>query len=775
MVNVFGLSIGLACTILALVFVMDEYSFDDFHSKSEDIYRINKFYTNDAGVTNKSAESSGLMGPQMLADFPEVKRFTRFQPWFDPQVISYGEKHISDENLAFTDSSFFQVFDFELVQGDPEEVLKNTKSIVLTESLAQKIFGTQNPMGEFINLFEIDFMVTGVMKDAPRNSHLQFSGLISWVTTLPSDGGLNFSFLNNWLAQVMNTYVELESGVNIEQLETKMADMLATHLPQRKDDYRLYLQHFPDIYLSSDDIQQGNFKLRLGSSNFVTIFNIIAVFVLLIAAVNYINISTAKAMRRGREVGVRKVLGAQKSQLFVQFVGEALFVSTLSGILAILIVDLSIPFFNEIADKHLTSSLLFKTPMVLLMIGVVLVTSFISGAYPALVLSSFKPSMVLKSGKGDVLKGGMLRKAMIVLQFSLASLMITCAIVVFDQNNFLVNKDTGLNAEQVIVVDINDGLARRADLLQTALEKHPDILNTSGSRATIGGGTYGTTVIPEGFENPIDIRFFRVDFDFIDVYGIDMVEGRAFDPEITTDRNGLVVNKAFIDFTNWEAGVEKTVKFSENGTGLPIIGVTEDFNYFGLNKSKIEPMVMYVDLAPTNLAIKVSGNNMERVLTHIEDTYDSFESKYPLEYYFVDEWFARQYQNEQNFLKIITIFCVLSILISSLGLYGLVSYFIEQRVNEIGVRKVLGASIRSITLMINGHFIKLILLSLLISIPIAYWLMSSWLADFAYRIDLTLLPFALSAILVVIIALFTTNNQALKASRRNPVESIRYE
>jgi putative ABC transport system permease protein len=775
LVNIFGLSIGIACTILAGVFIIDEQSFDRFHVNADNIYRVNKYYTNDAGVTNKASESSGQMGPQMQVDFPGVKQFVRFQPWFGDEIISYGDINLKEELVAFADSNFFKMFDFELLQGDPDLVLRDPRSMVLTASMADKLFGDKDPIGEVVDLLERKFVVTGISKDVPRNSHIQYEVLVSWSSTLGGEGNLNYSFFNNWLAQALNTYVEIQPGADILTLEEKMAGMLATHLPERTEDYKLYLQHFPEIYLKSEDIPFGNTKLRLGSQRFSLIFNFIAAFVLLIAAVNYINISTAKAMRRSLEVGVRKVLGASKKQLFIQFLGEALLITTLSGLLAILIVDISIPYFNELVDKQLTNTLLFEPKIVLLSIGVVLLTSLISGAYPALALASFQPSAVLKTGKGNSIKGGLARKVMIVFQFSLASVMITSALIVFSQNDFLLNKDVGLDGEQVLVVELKGESDDNSSLIEQELLKHPDILNVSSCNVAIGGGSFGTTVIPEGFTNPVDVRYFRVDFDFVDVYGIEMNQGRNFDPKIATDRNAVVINKSMADLIGWEDAVSKKIKFQENQPELAVIGVVEDFHYTGLNYSKVDPVVMYIDERPGYLSIRVSGNNMRGVIDQIDNVYSSFEAKYPFEYYFVDKWFAKQYKSEQNFFSIITIFTVLCIAISCLGLYGLVSYFIEQRVKEIGIRKVLGASIASIALMINRHFIRLIVISLIVSVPVSFWLMQSWLEGFVYRIDIGFTPFILSALLITFIALLTTNKQAISASKRNPVQSLKSE
>ncbi|MBO3697435.1 ABC transporter permease [Roseivirga sp. E12] len=773
LVNIFGLSLGLACTILATVFLMDEHSFDNFHTKAEDIYRINKFYTNEVGVINKSAESSGMMGPQMAIDFPEVKSFTRFQPWFNTQVVSFGEKHIQEDKLAFADSSFFEIFDFEVLLGNPSEVLDETRSIVLTKSLSEKLFGTENPIGSQLDIFSTTFQVTGVVEDSPRNSHMQFNALISWTSTLPGEGNLNFSFLNNWLAQVTNTYLLLTPNANIVAMEGRMVDMMATNFSERVDDYKLYLQHFKDIYLGSDDIQVGNFNLRLGSSSFVTIFNFIAVFVLLIAAVNYINISTSKAMRRAREVGVRKVLGAHKGQLFGQFVGEALFITTLSGILAVLIVDLSIPYFNSITGKFLESAQIFERTTLGLILLIILITSFVSGAYPALFLSAFKPAAVLKSGKISSLKGGALRKGMIVFQFFLATLMVASALVVYDQNEYLLKKDVGLDTEQVMIMELNEELSAKIVALRQEVEKHPDVLMTSASPAAIGGGTFGTTVIPKGFTEEMDIRFFRVDYNFIDVYGINIIEGRGFSKEFATDAGSVIVNQAFLNQVGWESIEGQTLQFS-GSSDLPIIGLTEDFNYRALSTNAVEPMVMFINEYPNHLAIKISGD-VSAVIDHVKEVHASLEEKYPFDYYFINDWFARQYSAEQNFLKIVTIFSILCISISCLGLYGLVSYFIEQRVKEIGIRKVLGASVKGISLMINGHFFKLILMSFLVSIPLSFYLMSRWLEDFAYRIDLGVRPFLLAALLTTVIALLTTFRQAIMASKRNPIQSLRYE
>lgn len=773
LVNIFGLSLGLACTILATVFVMDEYSFDDFHTQAKDIYRINKFYTNEVGVISKSAESSGMMGPQMLSDFPEVRSFTRFQPWFNTQVVSFGDQHIQEDMLAFADSAFFEIFDFEMIVGNPKDALAQTRSIVLTESLSAKLFGTENPLGKQLDIFSTTFQVTGVMRDVPRNSHMRFNALVSWSSTLGGEGNLNFSFLNNWLAQVMNTYLLLTPESDIASMEDRMVGMMATNFPERVDDYKLYLQPFNDIYLHSDDIQVGNFNLRLGSSSFVMIFNFIAVFVLLIASVNYINISTSKAMRRAREVGVRKVLGAQRRQLFTQFVGEAFFITLISGILAVLIVDLSVPYFNSITGKFLESSQIFEGTTLGLILLIVLITSFVSGAYPALFLSAFKPSKVLKSGKVSSLKGGTLRRSMIVFQFFLSTLMVASALVVYDQNEFLLNKDVGLDTDQVMVMQLNEELGAKINALRQEVEKHPGVVMTSASPAAIGGGTFGTTVIPKGFTEEMDIRFFRVDYNFLEVYGIDIVEGRGFSKDFATDVSSVIVNQAFVKQVGWEGIEGQTLRFS-GPTELPVIGVTEDFNYRALNTNIVEPMVMIINEFPNHLAIKMSGR-ISDVVDHVEAVHASLEERYPFDYYFINDWFARQYSAEQNFLKIVAIFSILSISISCLGLYGLVSYFIEQKVKEIGIRKVLGASVKSISLMINGHFFRLILISLLISLPLSYYLMSQWLADFAYRIDLGVKPFLLGAIITTVIALFTTFRQALKASRRNPVVSLRYE
>ena len=775
LVNVFGLSLGLACTILAGVFVIDEYSFDTFHSKADNIYRINKFYTNDAGVVSKTAESSGLMGPQAFADYPEVKQFVRFQPWYNQEIISFEETNIKEEFIAFADSNFFKLFDFQLLQGDPNRVLSSSKSMVLTKSLASKLFGSEDPVGKVVEAFGINLVVNGVVEDMPRNSHIQFNALVSWTTTLPGEGNLNFSFLNNWLAQTMNTYLEMQPGFDQAEFKSKMATMLATHMPDRTEDYELYLQHFPDIYLKSDDIQFGNFNLRMGSQSFVLIFNFIALFVLLIATVNYINISTSKAMRRALEVGVRKVLGANRKQLFAQFVGEAFLITFISALLAILIVDISVPYFNQIADRHLTTDILLQSDVMLFILGIVVLTSLISGAYPALVLASFKPAIVMKTGKSGVFQGGTLRKVMIVFQFALATLMISSALIVYNQNSFLLNMDVGMASEQVIVVDLKEGAAENAQVIKTELEKHPNILNTSVCPASIGGGTFGTSAFPEALSEPIDVRLFRVDYDFIDVYGIEMAQGRAFDENLTSDQNSIIINQAMADFLNWDDALSKTVKFSENGPSISIIGVTKDFNFMGANRNQIQPMVMTINPSPSKLAVRLSGENISEAINYVDEVYSSFGTKYPFEYYFVDQWFAKQYKSEQNFLKIVAIFSVLSIVISCLGLYGLVSYFIELRVKEIGIRKVLGASVLGITLMINTHFLKLIGISLLVSLPAAFLLMGRWLEDFAYRIDLGALPFIMAALLTTIIALLTTNNQAIKASRRNPVKSLRYE
>lgn len=775
LLNLVGLTVGISCALLALVFFMDETSFDKFHADADDLYRVVRTTQSATGVVDVRADVSGLLGPTLASEFPEVKAATRLIPWFDEVVLTYEQQNLSVDEILFADQNFFEVFEFELLRGNPADVLSAPNSIVLTKTLAEGLFGKTDPIGKtVIGLNEASFNITGIAADAPQNSHITFQALISWSSTNGSDEALSFSFMNNWLAQTVYTYVNIGPGLSESDFEDRMNQTLYKNLPQREGEYELSLQPFTDVYLGSMHMN-GNRAVKLGSTSILKIFGAIAAFILIIACLNYINISTSKASRRAQEIGVRKVLGATKKQLIWQFVGDAFVMCLISTLLAVLLVDIFIPYFNIITGKALSPAILLQPKTLLYAIELILAVSFIAGFYPAIVLSSMKPVQSLKHINGGSMRG-LLRQAMMVFQFALSAIVIIGAVVVYQQNDLLLSKDLGFNKEQLIVLNLPGSMREQAEAFENELKSHPDILMTSVCQAAIGNGTFSSGTYASQSTEEIPTEIFRVDAEFISTWQVEMLEGRDFDPDRPSDAAGVIVNEAMLKAAGWTSGMGKKLRFSrDGGAEAPVIGVVKDFNYAPLTAYTVSPVVMYLDQRKSNLTARVSGNNMKKVLDHMEESWSRFEARVPFTYYFVDQYLAQMYEVESRFFKIIMILSVISILIACLGLYGLTAFTIEQRTKEIGIRKVLGAGLRDVLYLINKKFVLLILLAFTLAVPVGYWAVTNWLSQFPYRVSVGVVAFLAAGCMVFTVAAITTSHQALRASKMNPVKSLRSE
>lgn len=772
--NLLGLTVGISCALLAVVFFLDETSFDKFHSKSDQLYRVIRTTNSENGVTDVRPDVSGLLGPALAEEQPEVTAATRLLPWFNEAVLSYDQRNLKMGQLVFADENFFQTFDFKLLRGNPEDVLAAPNSIVLTETVAEGLFGSSDPVGKtIIGLNDVSFNVTGIVEDVPENSHIMFNALMSWSSTTQS-GPLSFRFINNWLGQTVYTYLEMTPEFNQENFEARMNKTLYQNLPEREGVYNLSLQPFTDIYLGSVHMN-GSRDVKLGSYDLLKIFGAIAAFILLIACLNYINISTSKAAKRAQEIGVRKVLGATKRQLTWQFIGDALVLCLLSTLLAVLMVDLFIPYFNSITGKTISSATILNADTLLYVGGLVLTVSLFAGFYPALVLSSMKPVQSLKKLNSKSARG-VLRQAMMVFQFSLSAIVIIGAVVVYQQNDLLMSKDLGFNKEQLIVMNLPGSLQSQADALKNELEAHPDVMMTSVCQAAMGDGTFSSGTFAEQSTEEISTEIFRVDYDFIKTWQLEMAEGRDFDRNLPSDAGGIIVNEAMVKAAGWVEGLGKKMRFQrDGGQEVPIIGVVKDFNYAPLTAYTVSPVVIYLDNRRSNLTVRVSGNNMREVLDHMENSWAKFEERVPFTYYFVDEHFAEMYEVESRFFKIIMIFSMISIFIACLGLYGLTAFTIEQKTKEIGIRKVLGAGLADVLYLINKRFAILILIAFALAVPVGYWASEEWLSQFPYRVSIGAMAFIAAGMMVFVVAALTTSHQAFRASKMDPVNSLRYE
>jgi putative ABC transport system permease protein len=779
LINITGLSLGMMASVLAIMFVMDEKSFDQFHSNKDRLYRLNKVFIQEDGSSQLNAESSGLIGPTMVEEFPEVEKVVRFHPWYEEVLLSRDEKNFiaSEADLAFADSTFFEVFDFKLVSGNPRTVLKRPSTIVITESVAKSLFGQQDPIGKtIIGLAGVPFEVTGIVEEPPRNSHIQFKGLISWTTTVPNVGPekLQFEWMNNWIAQGIRTYVLLKKDADVNQVHEKIPKFMQTHMPTRFDRYKPYLQPFQDLYLKSDDVKFGNLA-KVGSQQFVNLFSIIAAFVLFIACINYINISTSKSTRRSREVGMRKTMGASKSQLVTQFLGESFLVTVLSAVVALGLVYLMTPFFNELAGKSLPLSLLMNSTVIGGVIALILLVSLVSGIYPSFIISSFSPAEVLRASGKSKVSGNWPRYVLITFQFSVSIIMIAGTLLVYQQIQFILSKDLGFDKEHILVIDLTDDMVAKKEVFQQEVDKLPGVVSTSVGRTALGQGSSSTYMIPEGF-NPdeVEVRMFPADCNFLKTYGLEMAEGHFFDPNSASDSTSFIINEAMAKRLGWTDPLTKTIKFDVGEPAQPVIGVLKDFNFSSLYQ-EVEPLVMWLSKRrPGNMSVRFSGNPAT-LISSMEAKWKSIDARNPFNYLFLDQAYAKTYESEGKLFKTVMTFAALSIVIACLGLYGLVSYTIEQRTKEFGIRKVLGASVSSLSFLVNQKFIVMVLISAVVAIPIVLPMIEKWLQKFAFKIQVGPGVFIVSVLITLTVTIIAVSVHAIKIARANPAESLRQE
>lgn len=775
-INILCLSLGLAASALAVMFIADESSFDKFHSKGHRIFRLNKINIEPDRSTSLSAETSGLMGPTMADEFPEVESFTRYLTWYNDVVFTYDDNHvlIKQQDLVIVDSSFFSVFDFPLISGDPSTALRNPRAIVLTEKIAHALFGNENPIGKTVKgLQDIDYIVTGVIAEAPRTSHIQFAALMSWTTTVPDVGPLGMTFLNNWIAQAVTTYILLHDPADQLKVEARLPKFMADHIPTRVDKYKLYLQPLDDLYLKSYNVQ-GLKMHRTGSEQFNYFFSIIAGFILFLGCINYINISTSKATRRAREVAMRKTLGATRKQLVSQFLGESFVFVLFAAVLAVLLLIVAVPYFNDLTGKTLPLNVLTNKVVIVSSIAILFFVAIVSGVYPSFVLASFAPAFIQGSGRTQV-SGNLPRQVLIVFQFVITMCLITGTLLIYQQIRLVLSAEVGFDKEHVLLVNMTDHVMARKDVLVEEVRSLPNVISVSSSQTTIGFGTYSQYVIPEGF-NPdeIEARVFHVDGNYLKTYGLKMLAGRFFDTRLSSDSAAVIINETMMKKLQWDDPTKKTIKFNENSPALPVIGVLQDFHFKSFYEA-IEPLVMVLSpMNQRNLAIRFSGSP-SNILTFLESRWRTLEARYPFDYTFVDEAFAKAYEAEEKLLETVLTFATLSILIACLGLYGLVSFTIEQRTKEFGIRKVLGASVAGITYLVNRKFLLLALIGAAVAVPVVIPFIEAWLEKFALKISVNPIMFLFSFGIILLVTVLAVSVQAVKAGLANPVESLRHE
>lgn len=776
-INILGLTIGMTCCFLIFIYVQFELSYDGFHEKKDQIYQL----TTDVKTPTELIQAditSAPMGPALKADFPEVKAATRVI--FSNMIVTNGENKYQEDHIAVADSNFFEVFTFPLISGTAATALAEPFSVVLTESKAKKYFGSANVLGKSVQIGgkKYTLKVTGVMKDVPENSQMPFDMMFS-ISTYKA---LGVDLENSWGNFGTITYLMLEKGADAARFEKKLPGFMESHVgdQMRKSSmfYTLHIDPLKDVYMHS---KRKGTTLVYGSITNVYIFSFVALFIMLIAVINFVNLATARATERAREVGVRKAVGAYESQLTIQFLCETLLLSLFAFLLSAILCQLLLPAFNMLAGKEIAINI-FKTGIVGLFLLVAIVIGLLAGIYPAVVLSSYKPVVVLKGAFSSSNKGLFLRRGLVVFQFVITIVLIAGVIIVYNQLLYMRSSDPGFKKDQQLVVEFNgiDDMKEKWIDIKRQVASVPGVLGNTFSSSVpskVNNSAYSSMELKSGDMQASNINLYFVDYDFIKQYGIKVVAGRGFSEEMGTDSTqAMVVNEATVaslGYSKPEDIIGK--KFSQWGREGKVIGVIKNFNYHSL-REEIAPLTMRIGPnAYTPLTLTINPANLQKVLADVERIYNRYAPDGRLEYYFLDEAFDKQYRAEYRFGRLVLTFTVLAIFLATLGLLGLISYIVIQRTKEIGIRKILGASVGSILFLLSSDFLKLVLIALLVATPLAWYLMAQWLKEFAFRIDIQWWVFVLAGGVAVLLALATVYIQTVKTALTSPVKSLRTE
>ncbi|MGB2905914.1 MAG: ABC transporter permease [Candidatus Aminicenantaceae bacterium] len=769
LINIAGLAMGMACCILILTWVWDELSYDRFHKNSDKIFRI-VTENHAGGRISVSAGSPAPIGQALVEQYPEVKDAVLVQCGWSNYFLHYEDKIFMQEKLAAVGPSFFEIFQFPFLQGDPQTALLDPASIVLTESLARKCFGEENPMGQVLQMDEEDLRVTGVISDIPRNSHLQFD------YAFPAENMRRWreSQLDSWMYMQFATYVELAPKADIDAINLQLMELIQKNLPGVKG--KIYLQFLTDIHLQSTHMNSWMVEYPSpGNIAYVYLFALTAVCVLLLACINFMNLATARYGTRAREVGMRKVVGAQRKDLVKQFIGESCFTALIALLFAILLVELFLPAFSVLAGKEMSLEYAGNPGLWACLLSIVLLTGFVSGSYPAFFLSSFQPSQVVKSLPGlGVRRAGWLRKILVVTQFSFTLILLIGTIVIYSQLHFIQNKDLGYNTENIITFASYGEYGRNYEAARSELLQNPAVLNVCRAFPPSSGFRMTTNVDWDGKDPSEEIRFYEDmgDYDFLDTFGLKMTQGRFYSRKFPTDKDNFVVNETAIRVMEVKDPLGK--RFTYQGNTGTIIGVVKDYHGGSLHEP-ILPKVIALRDEGFFMCVKFRPGQVSRMVAFLESKWDKFVPGHPFRYEFVDESIASSYTSEKRIGKIFRNFTMLAVLIACLGLFGMASFIAELRTKEIGIRKILGACVWSIVLLLSKEFIKWVLIAYVIAWPLAYIAARKWLGGFAYRTRLGWELFALALVLALGIAVATVSYQAIRAATANPVDSLRYE
>jgi putative ABC transport system permease protein len=801
-INIAGLAIGMACCLLIMLYVSDELSYDQYHHKADRIYRIGS-YSTIGGTTRKFAASPAALAPALSKFLPQVENHVRLFN-FGQARFRVKDKNVEVPGLYLADSEFFDIFTYHFITGNSKTALTEPNSVVITQEAAMKLFGTEQCLGKPVNFQggrNRSIKVTGIIKNIPKQSHFNFNILLSASTFRQNNDNNNQnqarpSFLEEPVGFGTYSYLLLSKGAKPVEVEGKIMSVVESQwgelLKQRGIVRQYPLTNLKDIHLRS------HLEGELGSPgdiNYIYLFSAIAFFVILIACFNFINLSTARSTLRAKEVGLRKVFGAHRRQLVKQFLSESIILSFLGLVLGVILVIIILPSFNLMAGKEFGIKQLLSFNSILVFLAIIVLTGFVAGSFPAFVLSGFKPVSTIRGKLDTVIKNTGMRKVLVVIQFSISIFLIVSIFVILKQLDYIKNKDLGFNREQLVVLPFRfpprpqnnntdrDAMARlnmqRNNTLKTRLKQNPNILSSSLSISIPGQQGADSIFIPEGKTKDDTVRTsaFRTDMDFIKTYGMKIKWGRDFSPEFSTDEaEGIILNLSASKAAGWGAdAIGKKMFESDTDTTKRVIGVIEDFHHKNL-KMAINPTTIEINRQFFRfLSVRISPHNISSTLDFLKNILTNTNPQWEFSYFFIDDDFRNKYPNEEIVQSLYFYFGILAVFVACLGLFGLATFIIDRRNKEIGIRKILGASVQTIAVSLSREFVKWVLLANLIAWPAAYYIMGEWLGNFAYRTNISLDIFLLSGVIAVLIALVTVSYQSIKAATRNPVDTLRGE
>ena len=786
-INIIGLAVGLATCLLIFLYVTDELSYDKYNVNADRIYRVNneiKFNGNYLDL----AQVPALMGLTMLRELPEVQQYVRMS-WYGSFLVKKGNENIQEQKVGYADSTLFDVFTLPVIEGNPKTALKDYHSLVITESIAKKYFNTTDVVGKTMLINDTaNYKITAVIKDIPKQSHFHFDFFVPMQENRGSSE-------DNWLAENYTTYILLKKNADVKQLEAQLNPFMDRHVgPQLKS----------MVNITVDDLKKGGGYIRAdltpltaihlhsnktaeleanGNAEYVYIFSGIALMILLIACVNFMNLSTARSSNRAKEVGVRKVLGSLKKNLIQQFLTESFVISFIALVIAIFIALLLLPYFNQLAGKQINAAALLQPTVLLSLVALILIVGLLAGSYPAFFLSSFQPIDVLKGKLGGGFKRSWLRNSLVVFQFVISIVLIFGTIVIYNQLNYIHNKDIGFNRNQVITINHTNVLGKQAESFKNELLQISGVQDATMSgflpvNSTRNSNTYFTSPTLNA-NTGITMQAWTVDENYIPTLDVKMIAGRNFSQQFPTDSTGVIINEAAAKFLGIKDLLNKKLYTmgdmqANSRIGFHIIGIVKNFNFSSL-RDVVSPLALFFGKDNGGISVRVNSTDIANVVTQIKNKWTAMAPAEPFDYSFMDDDFNKLYTTEQRTGHIFITFAALAILIACLGLFGLVTYAAEQRIREIGIRKVLGASVSNIAGMLSADFLKLIVISAAIAFPLAWWTMNKWLQGFAYRVHISWAVFVIAGVLALLIALITVSFQSIKAAIANPVKSLRTE